>query len=162
MGKFIKIALVFMGGMTAGGYCVMNAALKSEFVTTALKDAVQKKVIDILSGPEFDRQHRTEQKVSYTKIYGTSRKPERINRCLENFDDVSFAFRQDAENVLSSMAEIVNQYGYISLSDAYELAGITSLPYAANKYGWQSVGEGRIFRCRDGYCIRLPEPIEIK
>lgn len=48
MGKFIKNMLVFMGGMTAGGYCVVNAALKSQTFTTALKDAIAKKTVEVV------------------------------------------------------------------------------------------------------------------
>lgn len=52
MGKFIKTALVFIGGMTAGGYCVVNAALKFSTFTTALKEAITKKTVEVVYGEE--------------------------------------------------------------------------------------------------------------
>lgn len=162
MGNFIKTALVFMGGMTAGGYCVVNAALKSETFTAALKDAVAKKVSEAICDSVYERRNRSRQKVTYQRIYNTPRGSDRLNRCLEHCDDLVFKTRKDAENALNTLAEIVEKYGYTTLADLYDIAGVDSPSYAANKYGWLSVDDGKVFRDRDGYYIKLPKAIEIK
>lgn len=162
MGKFVKIALVFMGGMTAGGYCVVNAALKSETFTTALKDAVAKKVTEAICDSVYDRRKRARQDVTYKSFYDTRYKARRLDCCLENCDDLVFETRKDAEDTLAAMLEIVEKYGCVSLADVYEIAKITSIPYAANKYGWTSLDCGEVIRCRDGYYIKLPRAIELK
>lgn len=38
--------------MTAGGYCVVNAALKFSTFTTALKEAITKKTVEVVYGEE--------------------------------------------------------------------------------------------------------------
>lgn len=158
MSKFIKTALVFMGGMTAGGFCVVNVALKSKTIATALEDAIAKKTIEIL----YERKNPTRQKVSYYSIYGGSNRRNMANRCLECCEDLVFKTRQDAEMALTAMTGIVEEYGYVSLADLYDIAGVDSPSYAANKYGWTSVINGKVLRGREGYFIKLPKAIEIK
>ena len=156
MGKLINTALVFIGGMTAGGYCVVNAALKSETFTTALKDAVAKKTTDVIYGAECER---PKCKVSYYDALHSSKS---VNPCLEQSDDIVFETREDAKKVLDAMEDTVKKYGVVSLADVYDIAGISSPAYVANKYGWRSVGDAKVVRCRAGYYINLPKAEEIK
>lgn len=155
MGKLINTALVFIGGMTAGGYCVVNAALKSETFTTALKDAVTKKITEVLYVGECERPNR---KVSYNDAIRNRRS---TNHTLEQCDDIVFETREDAERVLDAMTDTVKRYGVVTLADVYDIVGRTAT-YTANKYGWRSVNAGEVVRCRVGYYIKLPKAEEIK
>lgn len=157
MGKFIKTALVFMGGMTAGGYCVVNAALKSSIFTTALKESIAKKAVEVVYGEESVKSRRG---VSYYDAYRNDCKAH--NRCLTHCDDIVFQSREDAENALASMADVVKQYGVVSLADVYDIIGKISPSYAANKYGWRSLDKAKVVRCRAGYFIEVPKAEEIK
>lgn len=156
MGKLINTALVFIGGMTAGGYCVVNAALKSETFTTALKDAIGKKAVEVVYGSTDEQ---TMAKVSRNDVFHNRRS---MNRTLEQCDDIIFETRKDAERVLDTMANTVKQYGVVSLADVYDIVGKTTTTYVANKYGWKSVDDAKVVRCRDGYYIKLPKAEEIK
>ena len=153
MGKFIKTMLVFMGGMTAGGYCVVNAALKSQTFTTALKDAIAKKTVEVVYGEEPRAIRR---RVSY--CYDTCQRDRNLERC----EDIIFQTRQDAEIVLSSMEEVIKQYGVVSLADVYNIAGRGTPSYASYKYGWRSLNNAKVVRCREGYFIEVPKATEIK
>lgn len=153
MGKLINTALVFIGGMTAGGYCVVNAALKSETFTAALKDAITKKTTEVLYVGE-----RSKRKVSY---YDALHSSKGVNRCLEQADDIVFETREDAETVLDAMEDTVKKHGLVTLADVYDIVG-KATTYVANKYGWKSVDDAEVVRCRDGYYIKLPKAEEIK
>lgn len=157
MGKFIRTALVFMGGMTAGGYCIVNAALKSQTFTTALKDAIAKKTVEVIYGEEPRSIRR---RVSYYDTYRHDRKAP--NYCLEYCQDIVFQTREDAETALSSMEDVIKQYGVISLADVYDIVGRVAPSYAANKYGWKSLENAKVVRCREGYFIEVPKATEIK
>ncbi len=161
MGNLIKTALVFMGGMTVGGFCVVNATLKSQTFTAALKDAIAKKTVEVVYGEEPRSLRR---RVSnYDTTYHNDRKAS--NRCLTNCtncDDIIFQTREDAENALVTMANVVKRYGVVSLADVYDIAGVTSTMYTASKYGWKSVDDGEVVHDRDGYFIKLPKAEEIK
>ena len=159
MGKFIRTALVFMGGMTAGGYCVVNAALKSQTFTTALKDAIAKKTVEVVYGEEPRAIRR---RVSYYD-YNTYRHDRKApNCCSECCQDIVFQTREDAETALSSMEDVIKQYGVVSLADVYDIAGRVTPSYAANKYGWKSLENAKVVRCREGYFIEVPKATEIK
>lgn len=153
MGKLINTALVFVGGMTAGGYCLAKVALKSETFTTALKDAIMKKTTEVLYVGEHPKR-----KVSY---YDTLHSSKSVNRWLEQSDDIVFETREDAEKVLDAMEDTVKKYGVVSLADVYDIVGKTTT-YVASKYGWKSVDDAKVIHCLDGYYIELPKAEEIK
>lgn len=90
-------------------------------------------------------------------ISGNSR---RSVRASYDFDDVVFDTRGEADEVLSSMDELMDRYGVVSVADMYDLCGMTC-NYTDNKYGWKSLARADISRVRDGYMIKLPkaEPI---
>lgn len=157
MGKFIKTMLVFMGGMTAGGYCVVNAALKSQTFTTVLKDAIAKKTVEVVYGEEPRAIRR---RMSYYDTYHHDRKAP--NCCLECCQDIIFQTREDAEVALSSMEDVIKQHGVVSLADVYDIVGRVTPSYAANKYGWRSLTNAKVVRCREGYFIEVPKAAEIK
>lgn len=141
MGKFVKGLLIFTGGAIVGGYSVVNAAMKSETFTTALKDAAGKKIVEVLY-------------VSKTKSeappYG-------------RIEDLVFESRRDADEVLDAMAALVGKFGLVTLGDAYEIATAGPRTYSMERYGWTSVEEGRVVCNRNGrYVINLPKPEKIK
>ena len=84
----------------------------------------------------------------------------RSARSRHDFDDIILETRGEAEDVLSHMVDLIEDYGVASVGDYYDLLGIES-NFTDNKYGWTNVADGYIDRTRDGYCIRLPRPREI-
>lgn len=77
-----------------------------------------------------------------------------------DYDDISFDNRGDAEEIIFRMGEAVERYGYVTLSELYEMAGITC-PHTYNNYGWTNVKNARVRRDRDGWIIDLPKPMPI-
>lgn len=75
-------------------------------------------------------------------------------------DDIVFDSRNDAENVLSQMDEIMNEYGLVRVGDLYDLAGVSS-PHTSNKYGWTNIRNAEVVRVREGYIIKLPRAVPI-
>jgi hypothetical protein len=49
-------------------------------------------------------------------------------------------------------------YGQASISDLYELVGITA-NFTDNKWGWTDLRSSSVSRARDGYLLNLPRPI---
>jgi len=84
----------------------------------------------------------------------------RSARSRHDFDDIILETRGEAEDVLSHLVDLIEDYGVASVGDYYDLLGIESA-FTDNKYGWINVADGYIDRTRDGYCIRLPRPREI-
>ena len=74
------------------------------------------------------------------------------------FNDVIFETRGDAEAVLMRMEESIRKYGFVSVLDLYDLAGLPTTP-SDNNYGWLSLRNARIQRVRDGYMLELPKAL---
>lgn len=155
MSTVIKIALAFIGGMTVGSYGVVNAAFKSQTFTAALKDAIKRKTVEVIYGEES---RSTRRRVSYYDIYHNDPKTSKCK--LSHCGDIIFQTRQDAENTLDSLKEMIELYGFISLADVCDLVGITP-SYTDNKYGWRSLNNAKVVRSRYGYFIEVPKAVEI-
>ena len=85
--------------------------------------------------------------ITKTKTYA-------INRVLE---DILFGTESDALSVLSSMKEIIVNYGCVSIADYYDLAGPPSNVYTNTKYGWLDLKDAKVIDSMDGYKISLPK-----
>lgn len=99
--------------------------------------------------------------VEYNKRYGNT--PTLQSNNGFSFDDLSFARRSDAEDVLAVMRSAVVEYGMVSVADMYDMAGRTA-PFTSNNYGWMgtSLDNAEIVRTYDGqFVIRLPKAINI-
>lgn len=100
--------------------------------------------------------------VSYQSYYDNPRRDrpsERRNQNAKtNIDDVVFESRGEAEMVLTSMIDIIEEYNQVSIANFYELVGITG-EFTDNKYGWTNLASAKVNRMRDGYIIDLPRPV---
>lgn len=67
--------------------------------------------------------------------------------------------RQEAENVLERMTDIIDKYDVASLGDLYQLLGLESTPID-NKWGWNYLHNTEIRQVRDGFLLDLP-PVEV-
>lgn len=76
-------------------------------------------------------------------------------RATHNFDDIVLATREEAEDVLLALQAIIDQYDVATISDFYELVGITG-SYTDDKYGWSDLKGAGYARNRHGFVLNLP------
>lgn len=78
----------------------------------------------------------------------------------QNRDDIILTSKEEAELVLQSMFDIVNQYEAVSVADLNELVGLPLSPID-NKWGWTYLAGAAVRQVREGYLLDLPaaEPI---
>ena len=162
MRKGIKYALFFTGGVAVGiGVCGANLisyALSDEDIREALKNKIYRKVDKTLYGERSRRNYGT--RVSYRSYYEErNRRDNKINYQFNN-NKIIFDSRTSAEEVKEKMEEIIDEYGHVAVSDLYEIAAIKN-DYWDSKYGWTSLRNAKVIRCRDGYYIDLPKPLPI-
>ena len=133
-------------------------------IKKAISDIVKNSVDMILYGEAGQNNKRTyASTVSYRDYYDNgSRSVSRFDapsrsrvRAGYSFDDVILETRGEAEEVLSSMDELIEMYGYVSVADMYDLVGI-SCEYTDNKYGWKNIRTAEPVRVRNGYMLKLP------
>lgn len=109
------------------------------------------------------RRDRGKSYVSYRSYYDEDKRRDsyRVNRrATHNFDDLIFDSREDAEEVLNHLGDLIDEYSMASVADFYDMVGVTS-NFTDQKWGWYNINTARVVRCRDGYTIRLPRTEEI-
>lgn len=79
--------------------------------------------------------------------------------CTDRKYELVYETRADAEKVLNGMSEIIDEYGFVTVADLYDISGLPGAYYTDSKIGWKgSIKESTIKKVRDGYIINLPEP----
>lgn len=111
------------------------------------------------------RSNRGGSYVSYNNYYNRSdrrdeRQPSYRNRTRHNFDDIILESRGEAEEVLSNMVDLIEDYGMASVGDLYGFVGL-ACSYTDNKYGWTNLSSVRPIRVRDGYLLDFPRPMPL-
>lgn len=77
------------------------------------------------------------------------------DRATHNFDNIVIPTRPEAETVLQSMMDLIDQFNMATVSDLYDLVGITG-SFADDKWGWFDLRGADIVRVRDGFVLDLP------
>lgn len=80
-----------------------------------------------------------------------------VNRkAMRDFREEEFDYRDDAEEVLSQLNELIERYGNASVSDFYSSIGVTP-KYTDKKWGWRSLAGVQVKRAYGNkYVIDLP------
>lgn len=112
------------------------------------------------------RRSTSSSRVSYASYYDrddrTIRRDSNIGRARTSSHDVLLETRVEAEEVLNTLDDLIDQYGVVSVADLYDLVGLTSTNYTDNKYGWTDLRHAEVRRDRDGYLLRMPKATPIK
>lgn len=97
--------------------------------------------------------------ISYNRQYNDPREYNRINlnRTRHNFDDIILENRSEAEEVLHQLNDIIDRYDEATISDLYNLVGITGT-YMDDKWGWTNLHGVSVRRVNNGYLLDLPRP----
>lgn len=138
-----------------------------EVLIPAIKKAISDIVTDgidmiLYGGSRGTRNRSTVDRVSYSSYSNRSSgvRDYRATARRYSYDDIIFANRADAEDVLTNLDELIDNFGLVRVADLFDLAGKTC-DYTANKYGWTSIRSAEVVRVRDGYLIKMPPAIPI-
>lgn len=143
-------------------------SVKTYIVTDVVIPAAKKLISDIVrdgidmilyGGSNPRKTSSSGSKISYRNYYDDKRDDRhRTNTATRfDYDNVDFETRGEADAALTEMQEIIDVFGFVTVSDLYEMANLNA-PYTSNKYGWMSVATAEVVRARDGrYYIKLPK-----
>lgn len=75
-----------------------------------------------------------------------------------DYKDIILYERADAEEVLSTLTDLIDQYGQACIGDLYDAAGITDNEgnFQMEKYGWTNLSSAKVRRVHDGYILDMP------
>ena len=150
--------------------------VKSYIFMDVLVPAIKKAIFDIVTdGVDMilygetggKKRSKSAGNVSYRKYYDDPRDRARDRdrgdshgRGRFDYEDILFETRGEAELVREQMVEIIDQYGFVTVADMYDMADLTA-PYTATKYGWTNIRNAEAVRVRDGYVLKLPKAMAI-
>lgn len=102
-------------------------------------------------------------KVSYRSYYGSNdnRNSNTRTRSVFDYDNVVIPTRQEAEEVIRRMDEVIETYGTVSVADLYDLCGVTDHNYMNAKYGWMDIRTAEAVRVANGYILKLPRALPL-
>lgn len=146
--------------------------VKDYLIMDVLVPTIKKTIVDIVTdsvsmifGMNPRKGGQSSSKISYNKYYDRnddSRNMSTNRNTRYSYDDIAIDSRQEAEEVLSRMDELISTYGEVSVADLYDLVGVTC-EFTDNNYGWLNVRNAKVVRLRDGkYMIDLPKAIALK
>lgn len=162
-----RFAEVFIGGDAKSVFeyifvDVLVPALKDALVEAATQGIERTLFGDSRSGSR--RPTYRSSSSSYTSYNQYSRpQPKREDprptpsRRSNSYEDLVLPSRSDAENVLEAIYELLSKYGSATVSDLYELTGITP-NFIDEKWGWYVLDGSRVRRVANGYLLDLPRP----
>lgn len=101
--------------------------------------------------------------VSYNSYSGGSRRDDRrdisqVNRARHEFGDIILSSREEGNEVLSRLVDLIEQYGQASIYDLYDLVGVTG-EFTDHKWGWVNLASASVSHVSDGYMLNLPRPV---
>lgn len=173
--SFGKNLFVFVSGAVVGagalagfaGWKMYKELKKNDVLYTAVRSSVDagvkaassefsehgaKAILDMVFG--LPKKHN---KVPYEDYYSKCRET-----CDFGVNHVHFGSRKEAANVLNRLADILDQYGRVTVGDFYDEAGFNDLCYSNIRYGWKDIGDAYVVKVRSGWSISLPDPIKLE
>ena len=143
-----------------------------DIVVPAVKKMVSEVVrngVDMLMWGESGRgknYNGSSDKVSYRSYYGSNDNNRNSNsgtrtRSVFDYDNIVIPTRQEAEEVIRKMDEIIEVYQTVSVADLYDLCGITDHNYMNAKYGWMNIRTAEAVRVHNGYVLKLPRAMPL-
>lgn len=164
LGKRFKQAFTGDDARSVTEYLIFEVALPA--IKTTISDMVSQGIERMLFGESARTRgpgNRRPGRVDYSTISsrgGTVRAEEpralsQRDRATHNFDTVVIPTRPEAEQVLRSLIDLIDQYDMATVSDFYDLVGITG-SFQDDKWGWFELTGADIIRVRDGFILDLP------
>jgi len=170
-----RFAETFFGGDTKG---VLNYVMIDVLLPAAkdmIADAVSQGIERMIFGEARSTSRRTGMRpgghsgyVSYNRFAPNNQQRQREEprnvsrraRASHDFDEIILATRVEAEEVISRLFDIIARYEQATVSDLYELVGVSG-NFTDEKYGWTDVRGAGVVRTRNGYLLDLPKPEQL-
>lgn len=168
-----KIAETFTGDdmHSVGGYILFDVIIPA--AKTMISDAASQGVERMLFGETTRRAPSHGVRKNYTSYNRMSNPVGRAGepdgprnmsykaRATHDFGEVVLDSRGEAETVIESLGDLISEYDVATVSDLYELVGVTG-SFTDDKWGWTDIRGTTVSHVRGGgYLINLPRPTPI-
>lgn len=166
LGRQFKETFVGGSARMAFDYMILEVVVPS--IKDMLAEAMQSGIEKLIYGES--RVRRSGSSSSYSNVGHvnyqgmSSNKPQttrmlsRQSRARHDFGEIVLQSRQDAEDVIDRMFDVLARYGSVTVATLYELTGIQA-SHTDEKWGWTSLSGAKAARQRSGgFLLDLPDP----
>lgn len=155
----------------------MKAHLMNEVIVPAIKTTISDTVKNALDMMFWGKSGRPRTQTPASRIQYTSyskqqtmqsrqiQQQQQARVTVYDFDDITFAERQDAIDVRDKMREQLSVYQMVSVADLKDFAGVDAkfMKYTDNKYGWTDLSAAEVVHVSGGgWRIDLPKAIVLE
>lgn len=163
--KRITDSLMANDGRSIGEYVVWDILIPAakELIYDLGKGTLEMSLFGEKRGSRTRREGGTSY-VSYEKMHVREREQRsisKVGRVRHDFDEIVMETRGEAEAVLSTLVDLVVDYGQATVADLYDSVGLDAA-YTDDAYGWTDLKDASVHRARGGYVLNLPRPISLK
>lgn len=148
------------------GYIAMDILVPA--ARDAISDSFHEGFDRLWEGETRGRSHRGRRRsggsgyVSYNNYSRRDNRDEprnisRRGRSNHDFDEIILSTRVEAEEVVDRLFDLVAKFEIATVSDLYDMVGITANP-TDEKWGWEDLRGAGVTRIRNGYLLELPRP----
>ena len=160
-----RLKSIFVGGefKNAAAFITMDVLIPA--ARNMIVDATTKGIERLIYGEVNQRRSMdySRSRVSYGNPIERSRyrgamlpdQPPHYPRSSRNSNEVILVSRKEAEQVLSTLSDIIDTYDVASVADLNELVGLPST-HVDNKWGWTNLRQSEVKQIREGWLIDLP------
>lgn len=156
-------------GKTTLNYLLWDVLIPStkEMLYNMFMNAVSMTFFGDRRNPDITRNrgssYRQDEKPYYNYRGSTSINDRNYQRRTQTvIDDIILYDKIEAENVLDRLLDIIDQYQVVRVADLYELVGMKTDHTYSQNYGWDNLSSASVERVREGYLLKLPNPIQIR
>ena len=82
-------------------------------------------------------------------------------RAAHEFTEIILPNRGEAEVVLDTLNDVINNYTEATVADLYDALGVTPA-FTDNQWGWTNLRDAGVTRVREGWLLNLPKPQPIE
>lgn len=166
LGRQFKETFIAGSGRMAFDYMVLEVVIPA--IQDTLIEAIQGGFERLIRGESRTRRARASSiysdnppRVDYSRMSSTpytGRTLSRQSRARHDFGGIVIQSRQEAEDVIDRMFDVLSRYGSVTVATLYELTGIQA-SHTDEKWGWTSLQGARPARQRNGgWLLDLPDP----
>lgn len=170
LGKRFKEVLIGGDSRSVFGYVLMEVVVPQvkDMISEAASQGIERMVYGDNRGTHrrYGPRPASTNHTNYNRYSGRGNNP--IGRSMredrptasvrsQEIDDMLFATRVEADEALTRLYDLLNEYGMVSIADLYAVIGWTST-HTHQKWGWETLHGSSIQRVRDGYILNLPKP----
>ena len=151
-------AIVFVAGVGTGLYTACKAAVKLD--EKIYKGKLREKFVEATTEAttsflykKFEPKRFESKKFEYSRF---NSKPS-----FHTPNEVMFESRDKAEEILSTLNDLFDEYGSVTVADFYDLVDVNH-SYIDTKYGWtEAFKDDMTVRMKDHYIINFPVAKEL-